>query len=225
MGKSQGPAGWINAKKELAEKVASKVGEPPFTVVVNEGKINPASTLRARVFVDVNKPLVRFVPITIKKSKKYPVFYDKLPVFCYFCGLIGHTVEECGDGTHELDSCEWGEWLLWSNEGFGPGMEGRGGREGGGLGGRTGGRGARGIDKEEEEVGLLEGGLGRMFFMQKEKSISIKSRLRVKRLPVRGWLQLTAQSAYEGRSYRTWLVKWLIQYCCWRTPREAQVEG
>ena len=74
----------LTAKKELAEKVASKVGEPPFTVVVNEGKINPASTLRARVFVDVNKPLVRFVPITIKKSKKYPVFYDKLPVFCYF---------------------------------------------------------------------------------------------------------------------------------------------
>lgn len=39
----------LTRKKQLAEKVAGKVGEPPFTIVVNEGRINPASTLRARV--------------------------------------------------------------------------------------------------------------------------------------------------------------------------------
>ena len=44
------------------------------------------------------------------------MFYDKLPVLCYFCGLIGHTVEECGDGIHEPASCEWGDWLHWTNE-------------------------------------------------------------------------------------------------------------
>lgn len=74
----------LTAKRELAEKVVAKVGEPPFTVIVNEGKINPASTLRIRVYADVNKPLVRFVPITLKERRKYPVFYDKMPVFCYF---------------------------------------------------------------------------------------------------------------------------------------------
>lgn len=99
-------------KKEIAEKIAAKVGTPPFTVIVNEGRINPRKYLRARVFVKLDTPLVRFVPLTLKESKRYPVEYEKLPWFCYFCGRIGHTVMECGDGIHEEDECEWGEWLL-----------------------------------------------------------------------------------------------------------------
>lgn len=91
----------LTGKKDLTKKVATKVGEPPITVVVNEGKINPSSFLRARVYVDVNKPLVRFVPITFKERKKYHVYYEKLPDFCFFCGCMGHVVEECGDGIHD----------------------------------------------------------------------------------------------------------------------------
>jgi len=56
--------------------------------------------------------MVRFVPITLKEAKKYPVQYEKLPQFCAFCGLLGHEVRECGDGVHEPETCEWGEWLL-----------------------------------------------------------------------------------------------------------------
>lgn len=47
----------LTRKKELAEKVAKKVGEPPFIVVVNEGKINPSNYLRVRVYVNVDNPL------------------------------------------------------------------------------------------------------------------------------------------------------------------------
>ena len=91
----------IMKKKELAEKVARKVGNPSFKVVVNEGRINPAKYLRARVLVELKKPLVHFVPIALKERKKYSVQYEKLPDFCKFCGLIGHDVTECGDGVHE----------------------------------------------------------------------------------------------------------------------------
>lgn len=35
----------LTRHRELAEKVAAKVGDPPFNVIVNEGRINPASTL------------------------------------------------------------------------------------------------------------------------------------------------------------------------------------
>ena len=35
----------LTRKKELEEKVAKKVGNPPFTVIVNEGRINPSSHL------------------------------------------------------------------------------------------------------------------------------------------------------------------------------------
>jgi hypothetical protein len=61
------------------------------------------------VHVDVNKPLVRIVPITLKERKVYPVLYEKLPDFCYFYGIIGHCVTEYGDVVHEDDKCQWGE--------------------------------------------------------------------------------------------------------------------
>ncbi|VAI84162.1 hypothetical protein VPH35_127964 [Triticum aestivum] len=119
----------LTRKKELAEKVAKKVGDPPFTVVVNEGRINPSNFLRVRVFVNVNQPLVRFVPITLKERKKYPVRCEKLPNFCYYCGCMGHVVEECGDGVHDPDVCEWGDWLHWSNDSEGA-SDAKGGRGG-----------------------------------------------------------------------------------------------
>jgi hypothetical protein len=53
----QGIPEGLMKKRELAEKVAKKVGEPPVLVIVNEGKINPSKYLRARVHLDPNKPL------------------------------------------------------------------------------------------------------------------------------------------------------------------------
>ena len=76
---------------ELAEKVATKVGDL-ITVVVNEGKINSTLFLRTRVWLDLRKPLVRVVPITLKERMKYLVQYEKLPSFCLFCGCLGHEV-------------------------------------------------------------------------------------------------------------------------------------
>lgn len=38
------------------------------------------------------------------------VQYEKIPTFCFFCGMIGHEVTECGDGVHEQNRCEWGDW-------------------------------------------------------------------------------------------------------------------
>lgn len=140
-------------KKDLTEMVARKVGEPPITVVVNEGFINASKYLRARVFLDVHVPLVRFVAITLKERKKYHVYYEKLPDFCNFCGLMGHIVEECGDGVHDPTECEWGEWLLWNfansvsrpNAGRGGGRRESGGDRGRNSGGRR--------DEAEEEWG------------------------------------------------------------------------
>jgi len=122
-------------KKELAEKVARKVGNPPITVIVDEGRINPSSYLRAQVFMELDKALVRVVPITIKESKRDLVQYEKLPIFCYFCGLIGHEMTECGDGVHDITKCQWGDWLLVK---FGGNSAGRGSSRGGGSrGGAT----------------------------------------------------------------------------------------
>lgn len=132
----QGVPDGLMKRRDLAEKVARKVGEPPISVTVADGKINPATYLRARVFLNIGKPLVQVVTITLKEKRKYLVQYEKLPTFCHYCGLIGHDVMECGDGLHKKDECEWGDWLLVN---YGLAAGGRGdGREGGVRGGLQG---------------------------------------------------------------------------------------
>src|SRR3954467_4218779 len=56
----------LTKKKELAEKIARKVGKDPVKVVVNDGHITSTKYLRVRVHIDLNTPLVGFVPITLK---------------------------------------------------------------------------------------------------------------------------------------------------------------
>ena len=87
----QGVPEGLMKKKELVEKVAKKVGDP-IIVVVNKGKINPTTYLRAKIWLVLSKPLVQMVPITLKERMTYLVQYEKLPTFCFHCGLVGHEV-------------------------------------------------------------------------------------------------------------------------------------
>jgi len=53
--------------------------------------------MRIRVMVDVRKPLV--CTKNIKKKGAAPVTfnlkYERLGIFCYYCGMIGHTEDSC----------------------------------------------------------------------------------------------------------------------------------
>jgi hypothetical protein len=69
----QGVPDGLMKRRDLAEKVAKKVGEPPILVMVTKGKINPAMYLHARVFLDIGKPLVLVVLITLKEKRKFLV--------------------------------------------------------------------------------------------------------------------------------------------------------
>ena len=97
-------------KKDLAEKVARKVGEI-ITFVVIEGKINSTPFLHLRIWLDLKKPLVHVVPITLKERLMCLVQYEKVPNFCFFCGCLGHEVTGCGDGIHRKETWGWGDWL------------------------------------------------------------------------------------------------------------------
>ncbi|XP_039812082.1 uncharacterized protein LOC120675055 [Panicum virgatum] len=144
----QGVPEMLMKKKELAEKVAKKVGET-IMLLVNDGKINSTPYLKARVWIDLNKPLVRMVPITLKERMICLVQYEKLPSFCFFCGCLGHEVAECGDGVHPKEKCEWGDWLKVPFTAAMIPRDDRGGRGGGrGRGrGRGFGRGGGGYDE------------------------------------------------------------------------------
>ena len=78
------------------------------------------------------------------------VQYEKISMFCFHCGLMGHEVTECGDGIHEINKCPWGGWLRVS---FLPILGGREDtRRGRGRGGgRRGGRGRGQIANSEDD--------------------------------------------------------------------------
>lgn len=88
------------------------------------------------------------------------MYYEKLPDYCFFSGLMGHTVEECRDGVHDPSTCEWGSWFMWNfdtvpkrqnfaREG-GRGAGDKGDREGGGRGDLGRGGGGRGQNTDTE---------------------------------------------------------------------------
>lgn len=52
--------------------------------------------LRIRVEIPLHEPLkttVEFTPLGSSESVKYDVRYEKLPLYCECCGLVGHTSE------------------------------------------------------------------------------------------------------------------------------------
>ncbi|KAL2901506.1 Transcriptional repressor NrdR [Bienertia sinuspersici] len=56
-------------------------------------------SLKIRVNVDVTKPLQNYVSIRMKQGvMEFPIKYEKLPVFCYVYGLLGHRENDCDNG-------------------------------------------------------------------------------------------------------------------------------
>jgi hypothetical protein len=36
----------------------------------------------------------------------------KIGYFCDVCGIMGHDMEECGDGVHDPKDIQYGKWLI-----------------------------------------------------------------------------------------------------------------
>ncbi|KAE8770261.1 hypothetical protein D1007_58023 [Hordeum vulgare] len=56
--------------------------------------------MRIRVEVDVQKPLLRCVTVTssrLQSSATYEVQYERLPLYCFSCGLLGHSALGCAN--------------------------------------------------------------------------------------------------------------------------------
>jgi hypothetical protein len=68
--------------------------------------------IRARVRLDVRRPLARVVTMSREKQREfYVVLYEKIPKFCGVCGLLGHTHTECGTGEHDENTLKWGDFI------------------------------------------------------------------------------------------------------------------
>ncbi|CAN6287729.1 unnamed protein product [Urochloa humidicola] len=89
------PFGWMNVKR--ATRAAELIGEVIKVDAGADGKISGAYA-RVRVAIEIDKPLRRGVLLKTDRSKPpewYDIQYEKLPFYCYSCGLMGHTDLNC----------------------------------------------------------------------------------------------------------------------------------
>jgi hypothetical protein len=89
------PIGWMNEKK--GGKLARLVGPMRKLDVDDQGEAS-GSYFRARIGIPINKPLRRWVTTENEKTNskvRYDLQYEKLPYYCFSCGLIGHSELEC----------------------------------------------------------------------------------------------------------------------------------
>ncbi|XP_012852901.1 PREDICTED: uncharacterized protein LOC105972485 [Erythranthe guttata] len=80
---------------EVATRIGNRLGS--FTQFLNSHQADVASFLRIKVAVDVTKCLQRgFFIHKADDAKTWLDFtYEKLPTFCFLCGIVGHTEPKC----------------------------------------------------------------------------------------------------------------------------------
>ena len=67
-------------------------------VDVDEQKRAVGKDLRARVIISLKEPLPRGVSVFSSRRQRkewYDVVYERLPFFCFSCGIIGHSEIDC----------------------------------------------------------------------------------------------------------------------------------
>ncbi|KAL4366847.1 hypothetical protein GQ457_05G022110 [Hibiscus cannabinus] len=84
----------------MTEALAHTLGACIGKVVMKNTRLedgNMGEFLRVRVSLDTTKPLRRCVTLSQSNAKAIlcPLQYERVPIFCHGCGLIGHTVLQC----------------------------------------------------------------------------------------------------------------------------------
>lgn len=90
----------------------------PVSPSENLKKMIGGDFLRVRVEVDVSRPFCRGRKVILENHKEIWVAfkYEKLPNFCYVCGMVSHDDRECevwlaSKGTIFVEKREYGAWL------------------------------------------------------------------------------------------------------------------
>lgn len=85
-------------------KIAESLGDI-IAVEDPDGRGKPMKFIRVRVWIDISKPLKK--GFFLKRAQNEDVWvnfkYERLSDYCYGCGRIGHTANECGDSKNVRD--------------------------------------------------------------------------------------------------------------------------
>ncbi|KAL4283624.1 hypothetical protein GQ457_16G014760 [Hibiscus cannabinus] len=107
------PLGLMSSK--VGEAVGNKFGTSIATDLRDENGCS-GEYLRVRVEIDSSKPLKRCTVLGRNKKSGQPrvcmVKYERLPKFCFYCGIIGHESRLCPVLTKgEKPTFQFGYWL------------------------------------------------------------------------------------------------------------------
>lgn len=112
------PFSFIHAK--MAEFLGNTIGR--FVEYDDElHQRNTRSVMSIQVAININKPLLRVLNIEgpNNRSIQLTLGYERLPNFCYYCGLLGHLVKDCAscldlcgaNGRMDESKLPYGDWL------------------------------------------------------------------------------------------------------------------
>ncbi|XP_073363310.1 uncharacterized protein [Aegilops tauschii subsp. strangulata] len=106
-------------KEPILDQLARRIDQVK-SVEMNPSSVFEGNCVRARTKIKVAEPLVRFTPLNIKGEERLllPVKYEKIAYFCEVCSIMGHILEECGNGIHGPEEIEYGEWMLATRRSF-----------------------------------------------------------------------------------------------------------
>jgi hypothetical protein len=97
----------------VLDQLARRIGQVK-SVEMNPSRVFEGNYVRVRAKIKVADPLVGFTPLNIKGEGRLllPVKYEKIGFFCEVCGIMGHILEECGNGIHGPEEIEYGQWMV-----------------------------------------------------------------------------------------------------------------
>lgn len=114
-----------NRSASIARLLGDKLGD--FVEVPKDSENHYANYLRIKVLVDVKKPLLRGLYFQgVDGVKQWlQVVYERLPVFCFLCGVLGHGETNCPTRYEENfvepeGEFPFGSWMRANGESRGP---------------------------------------------------------------------------------------------------------
>uniref|UniRef100_A0A2N9FFZ2 Reverse transcriptase domain-containing protein n=1 Tax=Fagus sylvatica TaxID=28930 RepID=A0A2N9FFZ2_FAGSY len=107
---------------EVAAILGSSLGKIA-RVTGGETSVDDGQAMRIRVSIDITKPLCRGRKAKLERGRETWISfkYERLPNFCYWCGLVTHSDKDCphwlrNQETLCLEDQQFGSWLRASNE-------------------------------------------------------------------------------------------------------------
>jgi hypothetical protein len=82
--------------RDIGLQVGSAIGEVEDINVLDDG-VGWGEYLQVKIRIDLSKPLAKGMIIRVQDKELWVAFqYEKIPRFCFNCGIVVHNKQSCG---------------------------------------------------------------------------------------------------------------------------------